>query len=277
MPRLRETQRLFWRLIRAPEGVAAALRALPDAGRVLPGGLEGWIHGDERLGAAERLEVYANMYFFRLLECLEEDFPAVAAVVGHEAFHGLAADYLDAHPSEHPSVRMLGRSLGDFLERHALCAGRGWLADLARFEWALLEAFDAPDRAPLGSEALAAVAPDGWAELRIELTPSLRLLEARAAVDDAWSAATAGSAMAALEARPTPLRVWREGLAVFHRRLDAVELTALRAIAGGERFAAVCEAAAAVAGEEQAAAAVVACLRRWLADGMIVGLRGTSP
>ncbi len=122
MTRLAQTQDVFWRLISAPEGVAAGLAALPDRERALPFGLDGWLRDDERLSAIERLDVYANMYFFRLLDCLAEDFPAIHAVVGHERFHALVRDYLTIHPSEHPSVRMLGRALGDLLETHPLSA-----------------------------------------------------------------------------------------------------------------------------------------------------------
>src|SRR5262245_54994266 len=171
MTRLDDTQRIFWRLITEREGIAGDL-----------------VRGDERFGAAERVDVYAGMYFFRLLECLTEDFPALRAVVGHGDFHGLAADYLAAHPSEQPSVRMLGRRLGDFLTRHPLGAQRFWLADLAHFEWSLLEAFDAAGAVPIDAGKLTAVMPERWAELRFTLTPSLRVLEASAAVDEVWKA-----------------------------------------------------------------------------------------
>ena len=73
-----------------------------------------------------------------------------------------------------------------------------------------------------------------------------------------------------LERAPTRLRIWREGLAVFHRRLDDVELTAIRAVARGEGFADVCAAAARIVGEEAAAPAVLRVLRRWVGDGMII-------
>src|SRR5262245_41277620 len=177
MARLAQTQDVFWRLISAPDGVAAGLAALPDRERALPLGLEGWLRGDERLSAIERLDVYANMYFFRLLDCLAEDFPAIHAVVGHERFHGLVSDYLAIHPSEHASVRMLGHALADLLETHPLSAEISYLPDLARFEWHLLGAFDACDAEPLAPECLQRLGPGDWRALRLELTPSLRILE----------------------------------------------------------------------------------------------------
>lgn len=275
MTKLRETQQLLWRLISAPDGVKPALAALADRARRLPDGLDGVVRGDDRLGAVERVEIYANMYFFRLLECLAEDFPALHAVVGHERFHELTRDYLTAYPSEGPSVRMLGRRLGEFLEGHRLAAEWPWLADLARFEWALLDAFDAPDAAPVGENRLRALGAEDWPLLRLTLAPSLQVLEARAPVQEVWSAATEGRELRAVSEAPTPLRVWREDLRVFHRAIDAVELAALRAVGRGETFAGLCEAAAAIVGEKSAAERVVALLQRWIADALIVDL-GTA-
>lgn len=270
---LRETQQLLWRLISAPDGVPAALA---QPGRMPPGGLDDVVRGDDRLGAAERVSIYANMYFFRLLDCLAEDFPALHVVVGHERFHELASDYLAAHPSEHPSLRMLGRHLGDFLEAHPPSAERPWLADLARFEWALLEAFDAPDALPVEEDRLRAVGAEDWPMLRLTLAPSLQVIEARAPVQEVWSAATEGRELPAANETPTALRVWRQDLRVFHRTIGAVELAALRAVARGETFAALCEAAAAIVGEESSAERVVSLLRCWIADALIVDLGAES-
>ena len=275
MPKLAQTQDLFWRLISAPEGVAAGLASLAD--RELPRGLEQWIRGDERLGAAQRLDVYANMYFFRLLECLGEDFPALHARVGHERFHALASEYLAVHPSQHPSLRRLGGALADFLETHPFAAEVGYLPDLARFEWALLAAFDAPDAAPLPAERLKELSAAQWPSLRLELTPSLRILEARAPVHEVWAAATESRELPPIDLRPTALRIWREDLRVFHRTIGAVERTALRCVERGESFAGMCEAAAAVVGEDSAASEVAALLERWLADQLIVGFDASPP
>ncbi len=271
MAKLAQTQRLFWQLISAPDGVSAALGVFPDRQRMLPGGIDAWVRGDERLGAVERLEVYAGMYFFRLLDCLAEDFPAVHAVVGHERFHALVRDYLKRHPSTSRSVRPLGRFLAPFLDSHPLGAERPHVADLARLEWALLEAFDARDAEPLASEDLKSLPADHWANLRLTLTPSLRIVESRAPVQEVWAAVTGGRAVPSLERRRTVIRVWREDLRVFHRVIGDVELAALRAIERGARFAAACDAASEFTGEEAAPLEVARLLERWLADRLLVG------
>ena len=47
-----------------------------------------------RLDPVQRLDIYANMYFWRLLDILRGDFSAVVAAVGEDAFHNLVTDYL---------------------------------------------------------------------------------------------------------------------------------------------------------------------------------------
>jgi hypothetical protein len=69
---------------------------------------EALVDGDERLSAAERIDIYANAYFFRLLECLGGDFPATLAVLGADSFAALVKEYLLEHPPTEPSILYAG-------------------------------------------------------------------------------------------------------------------------------------------------------------------------
>ena len=73
---------------------------------------------DAKLSAVDRLDVYANMYFFRMLDVLRDDYAKVVAVVGDDAFHNLVTDYLVACRPAHPSLREVGARLPGFLARH---------------------------------------------------------------------------------------------------------------------------------------------------------------
>jgi hypothetical protein len=210
------------------------------------------------------------MYFFRLLDCLAEDFPAVHAIVGHEPFHVLVRDYLERHPSTSRSVRSLGRFFAEFLEGHALGAQHPFVADLARFEWALLEAFDARDAAPLAAEHLKSIPMEQWPGLRLALTPSLRIVEAGAPIQQLWTAVTKGQPLPTIAGERTVIRVWREDLRVFHRVIVEVELVALRAIERGASFAAACEAASELVGGDEVPLEVSRLLDRWLGDQLLI-------
>ena len=268
MRTLDQTQRLFWKLITAPEGVAPGLAALRpsehDTARVL-------VREDERLSAVERLDIYADMYFYRIRDCLKEDFAAVCAVVGEAAFHNLITDYLLVHPSSHFSLRYVGELLPDFVRPHAFGAQWPYLADLAMLEWTILEAFDAPDAPPLDAAALGAVPQARWPDLRFTLTPSLRLLDVGWPVHEIWRQTQAGETPAEPHPAATCLRVWRQGWRVFHRQTDAVEVAALRAVQQEAAFADVCEGIAAFDSDAHSAERAVALLGQWLTDGLLAG------
>src|SRR5204862_3776547 len=119
-PGVARTESLFWALITAPEGVRPGLDAMVGRGVAAPGDLDGMIDGGAKMTPAERLDIYANMYFFRLLDCLKEDFPKLLEALGAGRFHHLLTDYLLAWPSAHPSRRCVGARLPGFPEQHAL-------------------------------------------------------------------------------------------------------------------------------------------------------------
>src|SRR5262249_56053977 len=96
-----------------------------------------------------------------------------AAGVGTGAFPPVARAYLAEHPSEHPSVRPVGRHLPAFLASRPPPAAPAWLPDLARLEWARVEVFDAPDARPIGMADLLALPEPEWPEARLRAIPPL--------------------------------------------------------------------------------------------------------
>jgi hypothetical protein len=193
-------------------------------------------------------------------------------VIGPTRFHNLVTDYLLVHPSTHPSLRFAGRHLPRLLDTHPLAADWPFLADLARLEWAIVDAFDAADVVLLTEQDLDRLPVSAWADLRFRLVPSVRLLEARSAVQDVWSQVDRGAPPAAPAATPTHLLVWRKDLRVFHRPIDGAEQAALLGVQDGKTFGAICEHAAArrhLDSPHSAAAILLGIVMRWLADGLL--------
>lgn len=269
-PSLAQLQELFWRLVTAAETVDVAL---PEVAARHPAAapLTGWIRATDEATAIRRLNVYANMYFFRLHDVLRDDYPKVAALIGAAHFQNLVTGYLLAFPSRDPSVRHVGRHLAEHLQGHELAATWPALPDLARLEWARGEAFDAADAAPVGEAALAAVPPDRWPLLRLHMQPALRLLRLAHPVHRVWLALEKGDPAPAIAPAPTGVVIWRRGFRVYHRAAPPAEMAAFEAAAAGEGFAALCERMSPHAGDDTPAVAVRA-LRDWLAEEMITGV-----
>jgi hypothetical protein len=258
---LRALQERFFALITAPEGVAAGLRALGTT----PAELAGSFVGDERLDAAGRLDVYANMYFHRLLDVLRADFPRLARMLGDADFNDLVTDYLLACPSRDPSLRHLGGRLPGFLAGHPLAAQRPWLAELARLEWARVEVVDRSDAPVLRRAELARLEPAAFAGLPLVAIAAHALVDAEHAVDELWRGGDGAPA-----AGRRRVLVWRRDVAVYHRVADEPEATLLAALSPGTTFGALCEALAVRRGPDEAAALGAALLARWVEDELLV-------
>ena len=274
---LREVQELFFGLITAPEGVAKTLEAREAGGSEegAPGreAVADVFVGDARMPAEERLDAYANMYFFRLRDVLAEDFERTAAVLGEARWHNLVTDYLLAHPPTRWSLRWAGEGLPGFLRGHAYGAERPWLADVAALEWARNEAFQARDAGPMRAESLVDVHPESWPTLTFGAVPGTMLTSSRWDLSGWWVGG--GTEPPAEAPGGQILLVWRdEADDVQHEVLGAAEAEAARRLFAGVSFADVCEAFAADgAGEaEEAGRKAVELLLRLIGLGIMTFL-----
>ena len=277
---LREAQKTLADWIRAPEGVAVALAAddaasVGQAAGAATRRLEALIRSDATLDATGRLEIYANAYFHRILGALSSDYPALRHAMGASPFHDLVTSYLLVEPSRHPSLRYAGTRLADFLLSHEAAAGirarSPWASDLAAFEWARVDAFDAVDGLVLARESMASLAPEAFGSLRLCLGPWALLGSFEHPVDRIWASATRGEDLD-FEAAvgEASLLVWRRDERVMHRRVEPHEAAALALLRPGIRFESLCEWTATRIGESEAPAQAASWLERWLADGLLL-------
>jgi hypothetical protein len=141
-----------------------------------------YIKPNDRLSSFDRLEIYNRQYWFRLIGAVSEDFPAIGAILGAKNFDSLVLAYLRENPSTSFTLRNLGSKLPQWLEAHPELAPRRHklLLDIARLEWAYVEAFDGAEYAPLTTADFA----DLGAESKLFLQPHLQLLDLSYPVDE---------------------------------------------------------------------------------------------
>jgi len=270
---------MFWALITAPAGVRPGIEDLARAGRTNAAEVEAIFTGDDRLPVADRLDIYANMYFFRLLDCLVEDYPKTRALLGHDRFHNLATDYVLACPSGHPSLRHFGSRLPGFLETHPLRDGWPCLADLARLEWARGEVFDAPDARPLSRDDLARLPAERAGEAVFSLIPACSVLTVDHAVAGVWrdldhqAGAAPGHEPVSLAVpvarRSARIRVWRGKDLIHHASMEAEDARCLDLLRQGESLGRICQQIAAGRSLEKATTRVGRLLQTWIDDGLL--------
>jgi hypothetical protein len=154
----------------------------PD-GKSMRAYASGFIKPNDRLTSFERLEIYNRQYWFRLLSSMIEDFPGLRAVLGDKRFEAMSKAYLVDCPSRSFTLRNLGGRLETWLRKHSKWAGakQALAIDIARLEWADIEAFDEKAEPALRPEDL--TAEDG-AKLKLKMQPHIRLLDLKYPVDD---------------------------------------------------------------------------------------------
>lgn len=226
-PRLRELQRWFASVTTHPEGVLEA-----GAGQARAEKLSRLVTPGPKLSAVERLQIYRDGYFVRLIECLTDDYPALRHLLGEEPFGELAQRYIEAHPSRSPSLNAYGARLPAF------CGSRSepwapFAADLARLEWALVEVVHASVSETMTPEALALVPPARWQTARLVASPGLRVLRFDYPVNACFQAYRDGGALELPRPAPSATAVYRRGLTLWRLDLEPRAAQLLEALVSG--------------------------------------------
>ena len=237
--------------------------------------IEQHVVGTQKVPVATRLGIYGDGYRSRLIEALEANFPILGQLLGEEDFEALGTLYVRSHDSPFVSIRYYGNGLADFLATDPAYAGAPVLAELARWEWAMSEVFDAADADPIGTQALARVAPEQWAELRFDWHPSVRRLALAWNAPQIWKAVSDEAEPPEVELNVEPVEwvLWRQELRTYFRSLQPAEVTALEAARRGESFGDLCAALSAQVGEAEAPARAAGFLKDWVESGLIVAIR----
>mgnify|MGYP003643650413 CR=1 FL=1 len=212
-PDLSIVQRWFHSVVTHPDGVEAGVES-PEASQLVPltrGELEVMITRSERVSARDRIAIYANAYYARLLECMGESYPVLKLTLGEEAFNGLAFGYLQHYPSRSYTLGLLGDRFADYLNEtrpdktegaifdgERVPAWPDFLIDLAKLEWTIALVYDGPgieETPTLSKEQISRITAESWPHVGLRTVPCLNLLslnfplntyytEARHAADD---------------------------------------------------------------------------------------------
>jgi hypothetical protein len=228
---------------------------LPD-GSSIAESVASYVKPNGRLSSFERLEIYNRQYWFRLIAAVSEDFPALNAILGPKRFDELILNYLKQNPSTSFTLRDLGAKLPSWLDHHPEVTGahQDLAVDVARLEWAYIEAFDSATMPPLDERDLAALQPTSV----LALQPHLQLLALRYAAEKVVLTVHKNKpdvdivSNAVIERKtsrqvrlpkprrsPTYLVVHRYRNSVYYRRIDREAFLLLSAIREGKPLAIV--------------------------------------
>lgn len=247
---LLDLQRRMAEDVRRPLTPEFGMETVAEDGQSTAAKISAYIKPNAMLSSFERLEIYNRQYWFRVIDALSEDYPALSSIVGPKRFDALIRAYLGENPSTSFSLRNLGKNLPAWLDRHPEFTGRrhALAVDAARVEWACVEAFDGASLPPLTESGALQVSP----ATVLALQPHLQLLHLRYPVDDIVIAVHRGmpaaeivSSAATMRKRPVRERlpamrrsdIWlavhRHEDSVYHNRLTAAQFQLLSALRDG--------------------------------------------
>jgi Putative DNA-binding domain len=225
------------------------------------------IDGDG-IDPAARLRIYRNHAFATMGAALKSTFPVVCRLVDERFFAYLAHEYLSEHPPRSRCLGEYGADLPEFLAGFEPCSGLPYLADVARFEWALNIAATAREEPSLSAEAFITIPADEAGYVRLRLQPSVGYFTSPWPIDAIWQAnQQAEIPLVDLASGGASLEIRRAGEAVAWRPLDAGTFALRSALADSLVFAAAIEAAI----QRDPEIDVTAALRRIFVEGLIVG------
>jgi hypothetical protein len=221
------------------------------------------------------LAIYANAYDSRLREALESDHPVLSAYLGDELWLRFCAGYTADHPSSVRSLRHFGSRVPEWLEQNSPYGGHPVIAELARFERALLDAFDAADAQRLDWAAMEQLDAQCWPGLRLRFHPSVRLLKLSTNAVEIWRSLKDEQEPPAAAVSGAPARLlWRDEKRLTRfRPVEHVEHPALTAaLIEAQDFSGLCERLAKDHAVESVPALAIGFLRQWFDEGIICAL-----
>jgi hypothetical protein len=222
------------------------------------------------LARQARLDIYANAYFWRLLESLSDDFEATGKAItwleSYDRFSLTAREYFRAHPSRTADIREAGRSFPAFLRGHEIASRAPWLGELASLEWLYLESFLAAHPKGLSPSALARLSEKGEA-VKLTFSSSVRFFASGFPVLGLWRKRL-GARKLDFPARPRAQwllirRTLQGGVAVTSISEPAFRL--LEALREGETLG---EACASIAASISDPSVLSVWFQRWVGEGL---------
>lgn len=270
-PQLDRIERWMQAIIMHPDGTEQGIRDLNIESGNTPLQLEEVILPSKQLSALERLSIYSNMYFMRLVEVLSKEYPTVLHLLGQELFNNVMIDYVTRHPSTYYNLNRLSNKFPQYLRDEAAdIPHQEFASDVACVERAMEDVFDERYIKRIADDELLNIPTDKWAQVRLQLTPALRMLELKYPVNNYMTAVRKDRHMDIPAPEKSYVIVYRSNYRAWREDLDLPRFTLLSGLYNGDSLASALEACASL--PDINIETLIADLGAWFKDWATVGL-----
>ena len=126
---------------------------------------------------SDRLHVYSDGYFFRILEAMTSDFCLCAWTVGEDSFKTLIQKYITQLPRHDYNINYLGKDFPGYLREYIY--EYPWLADLALYEINPLLSQNRAEIEPFDLQTLQNIPLESWETAIFTFQPHLILQKSK--------------------------------------------------------------------------------------------------
>lgn len=233
--------------------------------------IEQYFEQPKDMSVTDRVKVYKNAYIIRLIEALEDDFPALRKLLGNESFSALCRDYFKAFPSHYFSLHDVGQHMEAFLKTYP--QSTLYYEELSRLEWALSTSLLEEDTPILSLNDLATLSEEDWPGLKFRLEPSVKILSFKTNAPIVWRQIMdegISEPEFTESDQVTQIMVWRYDREMFFRELSDIEFHMIEGLQKNLNFADLCEFMLELLDEEQVVSNVFPILQNWINEGILL-------
>lgn len=149
---LKETQKWFGTVISQKINTDSTINPIAPSGKPIKEVAPQFIAPSPTLEPYERIELYHQQYWWRLLNTLQEAFPLTVRLFGHQSFNeNIAKPYLLSCPPRSWSLNPLGDRMAEWVEKNYQAKDKTLVWNSVRLDQLFLESFLAAEYPPIES------------------------------------------------------------------------------------------------------------------------------
>ncbi len=153
--KLKKVQTWFGSIISRPIDEDSRMNPISPAGQPMEIEACDYICPSPTLRPAQRIQIYNQQYWWRLLNALHESFPMVTRLFGYHDFNRLLAiPYLTKYPPDHWSLNTLGHLLSDWINSDYNESDKQLVFDAAQIDWGFNHSFCCLQKEPILQSSL---------------------------------------------------------------------------------------------------------------------------
>lgn len=143
--RLKATQEWFASIITNQLGENNTIQSYSTNGILIAEEAARYITPSSKLRPHQRMQIYNQQYWWRLLNTLHTNFPLVTRLFGYHAFNEkIGIPYLLKYPPNHWSLNLLGERLPKWVVECYQEPDQALILNAANLDWAFMASFIAP-------------------------------------------------------------------------------------------------------------------------------------